>query len=176
MTEITLKLVGSACIMAAAVIYGEHKSRALDLRVKQLQLFERSLRLLVAEITYARSVLPQAFRTVGRRIEAPVGRIYLKAADFITAKWENTPGDAWLEAVKVCFSQTSLASSDKEIVESLAISLGVSQQEGQLKQVHLTSRHLSIALEEAEEERGRYGKLWRYLGLVGGAALVILLM
>jgi len=54
--------------------------------------------------------------------------------------------------------------------------LGVSEQEGQLKQIGLTLQHLELALETAREQRQRNEKMWRYLGFAGGAALVILLL
>ncbi len=176
MTEVMLKIAGAACVMGAAITYGEQRARALDARVRQLQQFQRSLKLLSTEVSYAHAVLPLAFETVSRRCGSPVAEIYSTAAELLLSGQELTPGEAWKEAVGKKLAQTNLTPSDREIIESLGISLGVSEQEGQLKQIQLTGQHLDFALEVAQEEKGRHGKLWRYLGFIGGAALVILLL
>jgi len=89
---------------------------------------------------------------------------------------ERSAKEIWDSAVAEMYPRSSLTPADREIVASLGVSLGVSDQEGQLKQVGLTLQHLEIALETAREQRQRNEKMWRYLGLAGGATLVILLL
>jgi stage III sporulation protein AB len=176
MAELVFKLAGAACIMGAAIAYGELKARNLELRVKQLQQFQRSLKLLAAEISYARSVLPDAFKIVGSRSDYPVSELYLAAARLLLSPRELSARQAWQEAVRQLHPNTAYTAADREIIESLGVSLGVSQHDGQLKQVLLTGQHLDFALEGARDNRERHARLWRYLGFIGGAALVILLL
>ena len=176
MGELLFKFAGAACIMAAAAAYGESKARFLELRVRQLQQFQRSLKLLATEVSFSRALLAEAFKTVGSRCEAPVRELYLAAAGLLLSGKELGAREAWREAVKQVYPKTCFTPEDREIIESLGVSLGISGQEGQLKQVQLTGQHLDFALEGARDNRERQARLWRYLGFISGAALVILLL
>jgi stage III sporulation protein AB len=176
MAELMLKIVGAACILGAAVAFGESKARFLEQRVRQLQQFQRSLKLLTAEISFSRSLLSDAFRNVSGQSEAPIRELYGCAAEILSAGREQTAREAWEEALRRVSPQASFTASDREIIGSLGVSLGVSQQEGQLKQIQLAEQHLSFALEAAREDRQRQARLWRYLGFISGAALIILLL
>lgn len=176
MFELGLKTAGAACIMAAAAAFGENRARTLEGRVRQLEQFQRSLKFLTTEISYARSLLPAAFTTVGRQCAAPVRELYLNAAELLTAHPELSAGKAWKQSLSRIYPQSCFSALDREIISSLGDSLGVSQREGQLKQIRLVEQRLSFALAKAREERERQARLWRYLGFIGGAALVILLL
>lgn len=170
------KLAGSLCIMAAAVLFGESKARTLVRRVGELEQFQRSLKLLTVEISYSRALLPYAFQSVARRLKPPLGDLYRTAAGALLNGDERSAAEIWEEALAAVQPRCSLTAADREIVSGLGVSLGVSDQRGQLKQIGLTLQRLEIALEEAREQRRRNEKMWRYLGLAGGAALVILLL
>lgn len=170
------KVAGSLCVISAGVIFGESKARALGHRVRELEQFQRSLKLLDIEISFNRALLPYAFQAVAGQMEPPLDRLYRGAAGRLLAGEERSARAIWERALNEIYPQTHLTAADKEIVSSLGISLGVSDQEGQLKQIGITRQHLELALETARELRKRNEKMWRYLGLAGGAALVILLL
>lgn len=172
----TCKLAGALCIMAASATFGESKARTLARRVKQLEQFQRSLKLLSVEISFSRALLPYAFQAVARKLEPLLCELYDVAAASLLAGDERSTSEIWDGAVAEIYPQSSLTPADREIVSSLGVSLGVSDQEGQLKQIGLTLQQLELALETAREQRQRNEKMWRYLGLAGGAALVILLL
>lgn len=170
------KIAGALCVMAAAALFGETKARALSRRVAELEQFQRSLKLLAVEISFGRALLPYAFETVARRLGPPLGRLYESAAARLLAGDERSAREIWEAAIAEIYPRSALTPGDREIVSSLGVSLGISDQEGQLKQIGLTLQHLEIALEEARDKRQRNEKMWRYLGFAGGAALVILLL
>lgn len=176
MTELVVKAAGAACVMGAAVLYGEAKTRALTLRVEQLLQFQRSLKLLLTEISFARSMLPFAFRNVAKQSASPVRELYLAAAALLAEGTERGAGEAWTAAVRQSYPSTCYTAADRQVIEGLAVSLGVSGQEEQVKQIQLTLQRLEYALEEARENKRRNEKMWRYLCFAGGAALVILLL
>lgn len=170
------KIAGALCVMAAALLFGESKARALSRRVEELEQFQRSLKLLVVEISFGRALLPYAFETVARRLGPPLDRLYELAAARLLAGDERSAREIWEVALEEFYPRSALTAGDREIFSGLGISLGISAQEGQLKQIGLTLQHLEIALEEARTGRQRNEKMWRYLGFAGGAALVILLL
>ncbi|HPU00261.1 MAG: hypothetical protein GX890_04740 [Firmicutes bacterium] len=176
MLELACKLTGTVCIMVATVAFGEAKARALALRVRQLQQFQRSLKLLSAEIAYSRSLLPYAFQAVARQLEPPVSELYRSAAAKLLAGDERSAGEIWESAVAEIYPQSAFTGADLEILAGAGVSLGATDEEDQLRQIGLTLQHLELALETALEQKRQNEKMWRYLGFAGGAALVILLL
>ncbi|HOL18532.1 MAG TPA: stage III sporulation protein AB, partial [Bacillota bacterium] len=146
MFELGLKTAGAACIVAAAAAFGENKARTLERRVQQLEQFQRSLKLLATEISFARSLLPAAFTSVGRQCTAPVRELYLNAAELMTAHPEMSAGRAWELSLSRIYPQSCFSALDRDTISSLGDSLGVSQREGQLKQIRLVEQHLSFNL------------------------------
>ncbi len=176
MTGIFFKLGGAACIMSAAVWLGESKARVLGQRVRQLQLFQQSLKLLAGEVVHAHSILPLAFQRVSRQASFPVNEIYSTAAEMLGGRCDLTARQAWDTSLEQVTPKTSFTEKDLEVIRTLGISLGETRREGQLSQIELTLKRLECMLNEAQEDRTRNERMWRYLGLTGGAALVILLL
>ena len=176
MAELFLKIGGALCIFIAVAAFGEFKARSYGLRVGQLKQFQQSLKLLANEISFARSVLPQAFRNVAGQIDSPVRELYLTAAEALSDKSCFTAQEAWQQSLAAISPKSSFSRSDTEVIRSLGISLGASRREGQLKQIELTLQHLEYALGNAQDSKLRNEKMSRYLGFLGGAALVILLL
>lgn len=176
MTELLFKICGALCVFIAAVAFGEYKARSYGQRVGQLKQFQQSLKLLANEISYTRTVLPQAFRNVAVQIDFPVRELYLTAAEALSGMSCLSAREAWQQSLAVIFPRTSFSRSDGEVIGNLGVSLGASLKEGQLKQIELTLQHLEYALENARDSKQRHEKMSRYLGFLGGAALVILLL
>ena len=139
-------MAGSLCVLAAAAAFGESKARTLVLRVRQLQQFQRSLKLLSAEITFSRALLPYAFQAVARQLEPPLRELYRHAASTLLAGDERSAREIWDSAVAKIYPQSSLPCRHGNYIEPGRF-IGVSEQEGQLKQIGLTLQHLELALE-----------------------------
>ncbi len=162
--------------MIAAVWLGESKVRILRQRVRQLQLFQQSLKLLATEVAYAHSILAVAFLRVSRQTSFPVEEIYSTAARMLDSGQDLSARQAWSSALNQISGKTCFTEKDLEVIGSLGVSLGESRKEGQLTQIELILKRLEFVLREAQEDKARNEKMWRFLGLTGGAALVILLL
>lgn len=171
-----LKAAGALCILASAAAFGEIKARSLAARVRHLQQFQQSLGLLSAEVSFTRTPLPEAFEQVAGQVDRPVGELYRAAAGRLKPGSRLTPREAWQASVREILPQTCFSPGDGEIVASLGVSLGSGRQEDQLRQIQLVARRLESVLPGAMENKLRGERMWRYLGALGGAALVILLL
>ncbi len=173
---IICKTGGAIFIMAAAGGLGESKARRLGQRVKELESFQQSLKLLSAEVVYDHCLLTRAFRRISGQGISPVKDIYEKAAEMLESGRDISARQAWEGALKEVSSSTCYKERDLEVIETLGISLGENRKEGQLTQIELVLKRLEFVLQEAREDQSRNERMWRYLGLLGGAALVILLL
>ncbi len=171
-----VKAAGALCVFFSAAAFGEFKAHVLATRVRHLQQFEQSLGLLCGEISFTRTPLPEAFVRVAGQLEQPVGQLYRIAAGYLQPGSNLTPREAWQTSLEEIRSQTCFTPGDGEIIASLGISLGFSRQEEQLEQIRLVTRRLENILPEAMENKQRGARMWRYIGVLGGAALIILLL
>ena len=175
MIDLVIKIAGAACIMAAAAAYGELKARRLAQRLNQLQQFQQSLKLLAVEISFARSVLPEAFQAVGGQCAPPIRDLYRLAAEALAGSRELSAGEAWCEAVGRIYPASSFTPADREIIKDRR--LARCKRAGGTAAADPVNRAAPGACpEEARDDHSRRAKLWRYLGWLGGAAIVILLL
>jgi len=174
MSELILKVGGAICVIAASFIWGEYKARSLSLRAQQLQKFQQALQLLAAEISYTVTPLPHAFANVGQRMDGLVGEIFDRAGFLMQSRGDVNAREAWLGAIEEFLPQIFITNEDRQILEQLGNSLGVSDGDNQLKQIKLVDKLLEGALREALDERNRSERMWRYLGVLGGLMLVII--
>ncbi len=176
MFDTAAQVAGAACVVVAASLWGEMKARGLIYRLRQLQQFHQGLRLLDTEISYTATPLPYAFSRIGDRIGGPVGGIFLQASRYMQEGSDKSAREAWVGAIDDNQNATYFTREDRKVMEALGVSLGLTDREGQLQQIQMVSGELEYALEEARRERSKHERMWRYLGVLGGVALVIFLI
>jgi len=173
--DVLLRLFGAACVLVSTSLWGEMKARSLGWRLNQLLDLQQAFRLLSTEISYTATPLPHAFERIGGRIKGTIGEIFSQASQNMWSSKERGTGagEAWMQALKQYSGETFLSAEDIKIAEQLGVSLGLSDREGQLKQIQMVSQQIEYALKEARDERNRNERMWRYLGVLGGLALII---
>ena len=79
-------------------------------------------------------------------------------------------------SIKNNIKKTAFDKEDEKILLDFGQMLGVSDLEGQLKNIRFTLRQLEIQEKKAEEARRKNETMYRRLGVLGGLALIILLI
>lgn len=142
-------------------------------RVTELRLLRSGLQMLETEIVYASTPLPEALRRVASRVAPDVGRFFGEAASL----WERPDGDPgqaiWFEALSKYLRSSALMPEDAEVLKALGASLGVSDKVDQEKNLALAKKQLEEQEQIAEAERSRYERVWRTLGFLVGATIVL---
>lgn len=176
MNTVWLKVLGALCVFFSATALGEFKARSLAARVRHLQQFQQSLGLLEAEVAFTRTPLPEAFIRVAAQLDNPVEQLYRAAARYLRPGTSLTPREAWQSSLEKVRPLTCFTPGDGEIIASLGVSLGSGRQEEQLKQIRLVARRLESVLPGALENKRKGERMWRYMGVLGGMTLIILLL
>ena len=83
-------------------------------------------------------------------------------------------GKAWEEALEE--SNTNMTKEDIEVLKNLSNLLGKVDIEGQVNEVELVENFLDTQIELAQEEKQRYVKMYKTLGITIGLAVVIILI
>jgi stage III sporulation protein AB len=171
-----LKLLGSILVMAASTYLGFTLSRECAARPIQLRTLQSLLQMLENEISYLSSVLTEAFEKIGKSTNSEIGLFFSEAAAMLTNGTGLTAAQAWEQAVENKLGRTALNREDGEMLKAFGKLLGSSDREGQIKNIRLTADHMKLQEQKAEESRRRNEKMYRSLGVLGGLAIVIILM
>lgn len=170
-----LKWSGAVIIVLSTTLLGFSLARRNYQRLRELRDLQTSFQMLSAEITYRASPVPQAFQEIATRVEEPVSSFFREAGEMLGERGEKGLKEVWGEGVAGVFPRTSLDARDRDLLISVGHFLGVADQEHQQKQLALFLHQLKESEREALRLLGKNEKMWKYLGILGGLMLVILL-
>ncbi|HEX7056273.1 MAG TPA: stage III sporulation protein SpoIIIAB [Bacilli bacterium] len=173
--DAVLKLIGTALVLIAGTLAGFAKAKELADRPQQIRELVHALQSLATEIGYGFTPLPQALGKLGKRLSAPLSALFQATSEQLSMAQGLSVDEVWRENVLLLWPKTALRRTEKEILLQLGAILGASGKEDQLKHLHLAIHELQREEAEALEERRRYEKMWKSLGFLLGALVVIVL-
>lgn len=171
------KWVGAGLILTAGVLLGNIQAKKLRARVRELEEFKLALRLLAAEIGYTATPLPRAFAFVCTRLEGMKVQVFFAEASRLLKETEITDAAAaWTRAARHVRGELALTEKDWAVLSRAAAGLGGLGREDQVKQLAAAEVQLVSHAADAAALCEGGEKMWRYLGVLGGMAVVILLL
>jgi stage III sporulation protein AB len=171
------KVFGAMLILSATVLWSNAEIAKLRGRVRQLEDFRLALRLLAAEVGYTATPLPRALEQVACRMETEaVQSFFLSVARRLQGAAAADAGAAWLETVRHLQNRLQLTAKDWTVLSRTAAGLGGLGREDQLKQLGAAETQLAAHATAAAAQAAGGEKMWRYLGVLTGMAVVILLL
>ncbi len=173
-----IKWIGALLVFIAAVAWGESQAAKLRRRGTELETFRLALRLLMAEIGYTATPLPRALGYVATRLRSSGVRSFFSEvrACLIESEQGDDASAVWTRVVAKKQNILALTAVDWEVLNRVAAGLGTLGRDDQVRQLELADMQLSAQAAEAAEACRRGEKMWRYLGMFGGLAIVILML
>ncbi|MDN5346880.1 MAG: stage sporulation protein [Clostridia bacterium] len=168
-----LKLLGSGLVIFGCGMLGLSLAQGYRLRPLHLRNLQSALKMLETEIEYAATPLPEALAKIAGLADAPATTFFSQAAAALREEPGRPVLETWQQALKFLAAEGSLTAADLNILKSLGQTLGASDREDQLKNIELARLQLQEQEKQAEEEEKRQGRMWRTLGFLLGAALVL---
>ncbi|MCK8817499.1 stage III sporulation protein SpoIIIAB [Natroniella sulfidigena] len=168
-----MRLIGASLIIMSSGAIGFVIAKQFILRVKELQELQTALQMLETEISYGLTPLPQAFAKIATNLSTSVAELFSVAQKELESG--STAQQAWQEAIDQVFIETALGERDKEVLINLGYNLGQSASQDQQKHLGLAQHKLTNLYQQAVEEKEQKVKLWRYLGVLVGLFVVILI-
>ena len=129
------------------------------------------LNILKTKIRFTYEPLGEIFKEIANNFSNNVSNILKQVSKNMQI---NSAENAWKLAIQT--ENTSILKEDKEVLLTLGKLLGKTDLEGQVSQIEQTSEFLEGQIVKAEIERDKNEKLYKTLGMVIGAGLVILLI
>jgi stage III sporulation protein AB len=169
-----LTWLAGAAVLAAGGGWGALVSRQLTRRPLDLAAAAAGLEVLRTEIAYARTPLPQALRRAAAGSSGPAAGLMREVAAGLDSGQRADPGDAWARALAAADGRSAWTDADVAALERLGHALGRSDAGEQTRHIALCVERLRQLEAEARAGAERQGRMWRYLGVLLGAALVLM--
>lgn len=167
--------IGAALVLAAAAAAGFVVAGSYTQRVALLQALHGALTMLLTEIRYGAVPLPEALARVARHGPPAAAALFAEAARTLSGPAPMTAADAWRRSVAAQRRRWALTADDEAVLQELAPYLGQTFADDQERHLRLAMARLARQQQEAAAEAAAQSRLWRYLGVCGGALLVLLL-
>lgn len=169
-----LKVCGLLLLAAVSTWYGFCRAAQYAARTQQLRQAISFLQALEMHITYAGTVLPQALTQAAATVSEPVAGVFRAAAARIGGGLP--PEQALAQVLRDQAAKLALAAPELAVLAHMSRCLGRSDRQDQVKHLRLAQGQLQALAQTAAAEQERSGRMWRYLGVCGGLAAVVLLI
>ena len=169
-----IKILASMMIIFCSAYAGSLFAAKFAERVRQLADFQTALSMLEFDIVFLSNPLYDAMVKVADSQKGVVQKIFRSAAAGIAGGKGNTAGDMWERALRENRKGLAITDPEVEILADFAQRLGSGDTESQVNNIRITAVKLKVAEEAAAADSKKNGKLYRGLGVLGGALLVIL--
>ena len=168
------RILGGILVCAACGLLGLYMGNRGVVRARLLAEFKQSLLMLKSEIEFAAYPLPQAFANISQRTSNGFASFYESLAAKLTDKemsltiaWEN-------ELLKL--RNSHLAAEDLQAIDGLGGALGSIDSAVQLKAIEMTITDIEDILARLTVQNAKDGKMYKRLGLLGGALITVVLL
>ena len=169
-----MKWLGALLLISTTTYIGFDMSNRLSDRTKQIRQFILSLQMLEAEMEYSQLTLQQIFRTIGKKTTYPINNFYNQLAehfDFVVTDFL----DVWDQELDRLTTVSALKNNELEIMKQFGRNLGQHTFIQQQKHITLAIHHLQQQLDEANDQRVKYEKMMKSLGVLIGIFIVLIL-
>lgn len=168
-----IRMLGAVLVAAGCACLGFRAAAELGGRTRALGAALSGLELLERELVFSAPPLPQLMDSAARRIQGPVGELFDQCAQGLGQLDETPFCQVWSRAVEGC---DQLGEQGREVLRPVGQVLGRYEAQEQQQALRRAQEELKSLLERTRDDGRRLGRVYRALGLSGGAFLVILLL
>jgi stage III sporulation protein AB len=170
-----LKLIGAVLILFSGTMLGLWQAEQLSGRPRQIRQLVQVLQKLETEIVYGQTPLSEAIVHAAKGTAAPLSEMLATVAHELRTNAGTSTYDIWQETTNRYWPFTHMKAAEKEIWLQFGQRVGASDREDQIKHIRLAMHQLKQEEDEARDEATRFSKLWKSLGLLAAALIVILM-
>ncbi|MBB6454232.1 stage III sporulation protein AB [Salirhabdus euzebyi] len=168
-----MKWIGAILLLCATTLIGFDIAKRLENRPRQIRQLKNALQVMEAEIVYGHSPVQEVFLRLSKQVPKPLAllfhQLYLELENKQLSLYE-----VWKSTLDNFWHKTAMKKEEKEVMEQFGQTLGQHDFVQQQKHIRLALSHLDRELESAEEEKRKYGRMARSLGVLGGLFIILL--
>lgn len=170
-----LKLAGSVFVVGASSGLGFGAAKDLENKVRELERLEAALVALSSCISYVLTPLPLALGQAGDVAGGEIGALFGALGRRIGLQSRQTPKDA-LQEILADGSYQGIPHEALSIMRDLVAVLGGSGYREQEKYLDLAVERVRTQSRLLATQWQRHARMYRYLGVLGGLAAVVILL
>lgn len=170
-----VRSVGTILVIGAGTVAGFGTAARLEDELKELERLELGLLCLSSEIAYSLLPLPSALKRAGEQAGGMTGLLLSRTGALTGLAQRRTPVDA-LDLALSDQSLSRLPSFEVGLLRELAANLGVSGHKEEARFIEMSIERARSHRREFEEECRKKARIYRYLGLLSGACVAIVLL
>ncbi len=170
-----VKLVGAVLFVAATTSIGFAEARRVADKVQFLEEVDSALGVLGTEIGYCGTPLAQALVRAADSSRGFAGTMMQKSAAALSDSAGSTACEVFRQALQEVRDMGLIDDMPFSILWAFSSGLGASNRNDQMRLLQATREKLRLEAARAREQQIRESKLYRYLGLLGGVAVVLAL-
>lgn len=163
-----------ALILYGSSMVGFSIARNFAERPRQLHSLQTGVQMLLTEIVYAATPLALALEHISGTMDGCVAVFFKRIAQEINSL--QPARRAWEEGLIYLQHSSALLTPDIDALRALGDVIGISDREDQQRHLLLAARRLEALYQAALHEAARNERLWRYLGVLAGIVVVILII
>ncbi|NLF34818.1 MAG: stage III sporulation protein AB, partial [Clostridiales bacterium] len=166
-----LKVLGVLLLLGGGGALGLSAAAQLRARTSCLRALAASLTRMEQELTFRLTNTPALFALLARDAAPPCDSFFQRCLAGLADLGEKSVGEIWRGALEE--SGLPLRQGERQVLQSLGDVLGRYDGEGQNTALRLARTYITRAMEEAEEEQRRLGRMYSVLGLTSGLFLAL---
>ncbi|WP_159102319.1 stage III sporulation protein SpoIIIAB [Caldalkalibacillus mannanilyticus] len=151
-------------------------AKRLSHRTKQLREIQMDLQMLETEISYAATPLEAAFRKISQTNTGVIGDLFFRCTHYLETLDGATTYECWEKSLKEIIPHLAMKPLEIEWLHHFGKIIGNSDRADQQKHLKLMMAKFKQAELEAREEQLKHEKMYKTLGFLTGALIVIVLI
>ncbi len=170
------KIVGAMIILLASSMLGFLYSREVEKKLSTLYEIQRILLMLKGEITYHKAPAAEAFCEISKHVKEPFCSFFHNTGVELDKGVGKTIEHVWQENCDSWLKELVIAGEDRKTFREFGGCMGYLDVEMQVSSIGLYSEKLDIRIKESERSVREKQKILKYMGIMGGIFLVLLIV
>lgn len=169
------KIIGVVIVLVSSGLIGIQLAKQLENRLNDLRCISLALQILEKEISFLSNSFPDAL-ICASNVRSNVSKIFKECGMLLKSRQGYCINDAWRLSVEKNIGSTYLNDEDKEVLLNLSKSLGAYDIEHQVNSIKIALSQNELQEKKAHDIMEREVKLYKKLAVLGGLAIVIVLV
>ncbi|WP_202076680.1 stage III sporulation protein SpoIIIAB [Caldalkalibacillus salinus] len=171
-----LKLIGAGLVLLSSTLCGFQLAKRLSDRTLLLREIQMALQLLETEICYGSTPLQVAFQKVSVMDLGLISKMFGRCGQYFDELDGATTYECWEKTMHTYTPKLALKKAELEWLQHFGQIIGNSDRDDQRKHLQLMMAQFKKSETEARDDELKYEKMYKTLGFLAGALIVILML
>lgn len=171
-----LRVFACALIVVGCTYLGMMFASRSKSRVIQLGEFKKALNQLEFDIDFLNITLSESFEKIANNSDKALKKVFSYIARNIRINRCSNMENVWKQAIQNVRNEIFLTDDEIKIIIDFSKNLGSGDREKEKNNVKLATMRLSVAEDEARDEANKNTRMYKGLGVLSGAFIVIVLI